>query len=97
MLEHRDFVPGILAESKANFWTGRQPDHTYETFGSAVAAAGDWIKTSGARILQIETVVLPNIWLEEDAEDVSLITASINRWHQFIRVWFDSELPPPYR
>jgi phenolic acid decarboxylase len=98
MLEYRDFVPKIIAQGPWQF-PGIQMDHTYETLESAATAAGRWMKDSGVRVLQIETVVLPNIWLEEGSADVSLpdMPKVMNRWLQFVRVWFDPELPPPYR
>jgi hypothetical protein len=86
MIQFRDFVPKMLA-APALFKAGE-----YESIETAVAAANDWMKESNVKVLNIETVVLPNIWsrYEEGTSDVALGTSGEmpSHWHQFIRVWY---------
>jgi hypothetical protein len=61
---------------------------------AAVAAANSWIKEYDIKIVNVETVVLPNIWsrYEEGPTDVALGTSGEmpSHWHQFVRVWYRS-------
>ena len=85
MLQFQDFVPRMLA-APAFFRDGE-----YESFDAAVAAANRWIAENDIRVVNVETVVLPNIWkpYEEGSTDTSLGTSgeSPSHWHQFVRVW----------
>jgi len=56
MLMFRDFVPKQVRN--AGMFGGGE----FETFESAVAAAGEWLKAERIRPMQLETVVLPDIW-----------------------------------
>ena len=86
MIGFKDFVPRMLAEPGL-FKAGE-----YESFAAAVEAANRWIKEYDIKVLNVETVVLPNIWSrwEEGSKDVSLGTSgdSPSRWHQFVRCWY---------
>jgi hypothetical protein len=86
MIEFRDFTPRVLSEA-ALFKAAE-----YESFDAAVAAANQWIRDNKIRVINIETVVLPNIWSrwEEGTTDTSLGTSgdSPSHWHQFVRVWY---------
>ena len=88
MLQCRDFVPRMLA-APALFKAGE-----YESFDDALTAANQWIQDSGVRVVNVETVVLPNIWsrFEEGTTDVALGTSGEmpSHWHQFIRVWYQT-------
>ena len=85
MLQFRDFVPKIIAAPRL-FKAGE-----YESFDAALAAANQWIKENDVHVVNVETVVLPNIWsrFEEGTTDVALGTSGEmpSHWHQFIRVW----------
>ena len=87
MLRHQDFVPKMTKE-----WAFFSPPE-YESFESALAAANLWIKQNEIKVLNVETVVLPNIWarFEEGSTDPSLVTpdGTFDCWHQFIRVWYE--------
>ena len=95
MVEFRDFVPKMLVPPKL-FKAG-----DYEKLHETLALANEWIDEQGIRVLSIETVVLPNIWsrFEDGTTDVALGTSGEmpSHWHQFIRVWYqtDSAEPPP--
>jgi len=84
MLRHRDFVPRMIRE--AFLLTPAE----YESFEDAEAAANAWLEAENIQVVNIETVVLPNLWKEEGAEDPSLRTSGdfVSNWHQFIRVWY---------
>ncbi|MCU0875827.1 MAG: hypothetical protein MUE50_26130, partial [Pirellulaceae bacterium] len=68
MIQFRDFVPRMLS-APAFFKVGQ-----YETFAEAVAAANQWIEQQRVEVINVETVVLPNIWsrFEEGSTDGSL-------------------------
>ena len=88
MIAYQDFVPRLL--EPAGFLTPAEHD----SFDSALDAANEWISTHSIRVINIETVVLPNIWSrhEEGSTDTSLGTSgeSPSQWYQFIRVWYDA-------
>jgi hypothetical protein len=87
MLRYQDFVPKMTKPPA--FLSPAE----HESFDAAVAAANRWVKDNGIRVVNIETVVLPNIFsrYEEGSRDASLGTSgeSPSFWHQFIRVWYD--------
>jgi len=86
MIQFRDFVPEMLSAPRL-FKAGE-----YESMEAAVAAANSWIKEYDIKIVNVETVVLPNIWsrYEEGPTDVALGTSGEmpSHWHQFVRVWY---------
>jgi len=89
MLEFKDFVPELLE-------TGKFFSHAeYETFGSAVRRAGDWMSQPMINVVNVETVVLPNIHdrYENGSADISLRTKgdASSTWHQIVRVWYQTE------
>jgi hypothetical protein len=89
MIEFRDFVPEVVSEA-ALFKAAE-----YEPLDAAVTAANRWIHELKIKVINIETVVLPNIWSrwEEGSTDTSLGTSgdSPSHWHQFIRVWYRTD------
>ena len=89
MLKYRDFVPTQI-EAPGLFKPGE-----HESFDDAVKAANDWLQTVNVKLINFETVVLPNIWVrwEEGSTDASLGTSgdSPNRWHQFLRCWYQDQ------
>jgi hypothetical protein len=93
MLAFRDFVPAMSRESLSFVQTLMAASgEKYDTFESAVEAAGVWIEHESVQVVSIETVVLPNIWEseEEGSADPALRTSGevSSKWHQFIRVWY---------
>ena len=87
MIQFRDFVPEMLS-APALFKAGE-----YESMEAALAAANAWIKECDIKIINVETVVLPNIWsrYEEGTTDVALGTSGEmpSHWHQFLRCWYE--------
>jgi hypothetical protein len=88
MIAYRDFVPRQV--DPPGFLT----PGTYESFADAVAAANEWLLSEHVRVVNVETVVLPNIWsrFEEGSADASLGTSgeSPSHWHQFVRIWYEA-------
>jgi hypothetical protein len=93
MIRYQDFVPQ-MTKAPAFFSPAE-----HESLDQALAAANAWIKENEIRVLNVETVVLPNIWgrFEEGSTDPSLVTDNglPVRWHQFVRVWYEVGVLPP--
>jgi hypothetical protein len=89
MIQFQDFVPRMHAAP------GIFREGEFQTFEEAVAAANKWIQANHVQVINVETVVLPNIWsrYEDGSADVSLGTSgdSPSRWHQFVRCWYRVE------
>ena len=87
MIAFKDFVP--TASTTGGFFSQAQ----YERLEQTVRRANDWIKASQKKIVNVETVVLPNIHLpyEDGSTDPELRTSEGGNWHQFIRVWYEDE------
>ncbi len=87
MIRYRDFVPHML-QAPGLFRSG-----DYESFDTALEAMNDWLRAEKVRLVNVETVVLPNIWSrwEEGSSDVALGTSGEmpSHWHQFIRCWYE--------
>ena len=76
----------------------------YEALQHAVAAANQWVRQYGVSVLNVETVLLPNIHHsgEQGSTDPHLVTAGEFRseWFQVVRVWYEAPeggqaVPPP--
>ena len=76
----------------------------YEALQQAVAAANQWVRHYGVSVLNVETVVLPNIYRsgEQGSADPHLVTSGEMRseWFQVVRVWYEAPdagrpIPPP--
>ena len=95
MIQHQDFVPKQIGTEKFLFFEGA----VYEDFPKAAEAASEWIEQNGIDVLNIETVVLPNMHREDGSTDPSLRSSGdvSTFWNQFVRVWYrhDESIPPP--
>jgi hypothetical protein len=65
---------------------------SYETIEQTLAAANAWIAKYNLTVLNVETLVLPNI----DQEKTGTVSARLwssgdmrTDWYQAIRVWYD--------
>ena len=85
MLQFRDFVPRMLVEP------GLFKEGQHESLDDALEAANQWLAESHVQLVNVETVVLPNIWSrwEQGSADTSLGVGSPSHWHQFIRCWYE--------
>ncbi len=88
MIEFKDFAPRQLSEG--GFLSAAQ----YASFEDAVNEAGSWIESAKVTVINIETVVLPNMRSrrEEGSTDTSLRQSDerSTTWNQFIRVWYQA-------
>ena len=86
MLQFKDFVPKQI-NPPGIFSPGE-----YEDIEDAMRAANEWLAESHAKLINVETVVLPNIWsrYEQGTTDPSLGISGEDpsHWHQFIRCWY---------
>ena len=89
MLKYKDFVPRQI--SRPGFFA----DGEHESFDEAVEAANRWLASNNVTLVNLETVVLPNIWREweEGSMDASIGTSTdlVSRWHQFLRCWYQTK------
>ncbi|MCK6474537.1 MAG: hypothetical protein L6R28_22700 [Planctomycetes bacterium] len=86
MFDYRDFHPEVI---QFDGWLTREHTAAFET---AMKEANAWVEEHEVEVINIETVVLPNIHEsdEEGSEDGSLWTGgeSSSTWNQVLRVWF---------
>ena len=89
MIEFQDFLPPHRPASGTIFAAKRAAT---ESLNEAVASANQWIEAGAVRVLNVETVVLPNLYRrdEEGSTDGDLRTSGdmSSRWYQFVRVWY---------
>ena len=85
-MRFQDFVPKVIQPG------GFLRPAAYESFAECVAEAGAWIQRHGIDVINVETVVLPNIRNpgEEGPADVELHASGemFSHWYQFVRVWY---------
>jgi len=83
-LQYKDFSPSAV-EHKV-FST------EYESFSEVVALANEWIRDSGVTVLNVETVVLPNLQEAKNTAQVMKTTGQSGCClFQVLRVWYDSD------
>lgn len=82
---YKDFLPAVL---KSGLFSTE-----HETLPLAVARANEWIRESGVTVINVETVVLPNVREVEDASQVGIRTSGelSSYWFQIVRVWYDDD------
>lgn len=87
MFDYEDFIP--QQTSGPGFFSSAE----YESFDEALTAANSFVASRDLKVLNVETVVLPNVWdtSEEGTTDASIRTSGdiSSTWHQFIRVWYE--------
>lgn len=87
MLAYEDFIP--QQTSGPGFFSSAE----YQSFDEALQAANSFVADRNLKVLNVETVVLPNVWRtsEEGTTDTSIRTSGdmSSTWHQFIRVWYE--------
>ena len=81
-LSYKDFFPAVL---KSGFFSTE-----HEALPATVHRASEWVSEAGVQVINVETVVLPNITSVEAASQVGIRTSGemISRWHQIVRVWY---------
>jgi hypothetical protein len=80
---YKDFFPAVV---ESGFFRDE-----HETLQSTVVRVNEWIAQSGSQIINIETVVLPNVSQAEDASQVGIRTSGkiSSYWYQVVRVWYE--------
>jgi len=86
MIKCKDFVPEII--KRGGFFSSAKA----QEFQTCLDHANQWISDENVEVVNIETVVLPNIHdeLEEGSMDTNLDTHgdTTSNWNQFVRVWY---------
>lgn len=89
MIHYQDFVPKMTDPGAA------MKSAEYQDIDAAVTAANLWIQKAAVKVVNVETVVLPNIWSprEQGTKDANIHTHesrfAANTWNQFLRVWYE--------
>ena len=86
--KYKDFFPEVLS---SGFFSTQ-----HESLTATVARANQWVMAYKVRVINLETVVLPNIKSVEDAGEAGIRTSGevSSHWYQVVRVWYDIEPPP---
>lgn len=94
MLRFHDFAPRLV--KRAQFFKPEQ----LEDLDEALVDLNDWLVRTGVEVVNVETIVLPNIHSphEDGTADPSLHVSGDHgsRWYQVFRVWYKvpQELEP---
>jgi hypothetical protein len=82
----KDFFPQV---TRAGFLSSE-----HESFQEIVNRANAWMASSGVQVLNVETLVLPNVSDEAQAQETNIRTSGevSSYWRQILRVWY--EAPP---
>ena len=87
ILQYKDFSPSAV-EHKV-FST------EYESFSEVVAHANEWIRDSGVTVLNVETILLPNLQnLKDTLQVIQSVSGEIivsSYLFQVLRVWYNSD------
>lgn len=77
----RDFTP---TGEKTGFFSS-----TYESLQDCLQRANRWMAAENPDVINIETVVLPNLVKNQVSESPVLVTSGeYTSWHQIVRVWY---------
>lgn len=87
-ISYRDFFPQTVTKS---FFGDK-----HESLSATVVRANDWIASDNIKVLNVETVVLPNVRNEAAASEVGVRTSGemSSWWYQVVRVWYEVPDPP---
>ena len=84
MIDFYDFVPKIMERG------GFLRADCFEELSDVMKDVNFWIDANNIDVVNIETVVLPNMHRESGSEDADIRVNDdfTSSWHQFIRVWY---------
>jgi hypothetical protein len=84
LIGYKDFFPVLL---KSGFFSNE-----HETIAATVSRANEWIAQANVRVINVETVVLPNVKNAEETSKVGIRTSGemSSYWYQVVRVWFET-------
>ena len=83
----RDFRPAMLDAG------GLVASPTFEPLETAIEAANAWIRKSGVAVINVETVLVPNLTLLTDTTTAEAPMFRVNQeafWYQVVRVWYEA-------
>ncbi len=91
MLRFKDFVPNLVQAG------GFFQSERYEPTENCLTRMNNWIDDNNINVMNIETVVLPNIFSSSPARtDAPAFnqhyaggTTGVNRYHPVFRVWYN--------
>jgi len=86
-ISYQDFLPRITDESL--FF------REHELLSDTVARANEWIAAWNVKVINVETVLLPNVDGPVDASRTALRTSGrvSSHWYQIVRVWHQVVTP----
>ena len=88
MIAFKDFVPQQIRKQ------GFIKPPLWETVGQAVAAANEWIREQEVAVINVETIVAPDLYSKNARSDSGRLTgvsSSAPGLSQFVRVWYRAE------
>jgi hypothetical protein len=85
-IAYKDFFPTVI---KSGFFSIE-----HEALPATVSRAGQWILGAGVQVINVETVVLPNVETTEEASKVGIRTSGErgSHWYQVVRVWYEGQM-----
>lgn len=86
VLAFKDFVPVQQGTKPALFGLAQTP--VFADLEDALVRANQWIAQAGVRVLNVETVVLPNLTETDQSATTTNRHDFMDQWRQFIRVWY---------
>lgn len=90
-MNFKDFIPHVV-RVEHRFLDMKFPEDTFESFDACVLAAREWIDREHVEVINLETVVLPNMYDPDQTGsiDTDLVSSkeSKTHWYQFLRVWY---------
>ncbi len=94
MIAFRDFVPRQVRAPHLGL-NASAVQGEYEPLQSALEEANRWIAEAGVKVLNVETVLLPNLWSTYEHGSADPVLGAPNAaplWYQVIRVWYEDRI-----
>ena len=95
ILQYKDFSPSAYKDFSPPAVKNKVIPTKYENFPEVVAHANEWIRSSGVTVLNVETVLLPNLQNLKDTlqviQSVSGPVMNSSYLFQVLRVWYNSD------
>lgn len=89
-IARRDFIPNVVEARIVR-------DDKLETVEDLIQRANRWIASSGVRVIDVETVLLPHETSESGAQEPGInISGTLGgQFKQSIRVWYEDVIETP--
>jgi hypothetical protein len=84
-INYKDFFPTVVS---SGFFSTE-----HEALSATVARVNEWAARASVRVINVETVVLPNVENAEEASKVGIRTSGkmSSYWYQVVRVWYEEQ------